>query len=104
MNVYGLDFTSAPGNNKPITCARCSFNAKKRLLTLIKIENFYCFNQFDDFLQRKGPWIAGIDFPFGQSRTLVTNIAWPTTSWADYVSKVASMCKIQFENALEKYK
>jgi hypothetical protein len=33
-----------------------------------KPEDWSDFSGFEEMLQRPGPWIAGIDFPFGQSR------------------------------------
>ena len=34
------------------------------------------FAPFEEALKNPGPWIAGIDFPFGQSRTFIENIGW----------------------------
>lgn len=50
-----------------------------------------------------GPWIAGMDFPFGQSRRLVENIGWPE-SWAGYVGEVARLDRSAFRTVLENYK
>ena len=50
-----------------------------------------------------GPWIAGIDFPFGQSSTFISNIGWPT-SWRDYVAHVSNMSRTEFRLALDKYR
>jgi hypothetical protein len=37
------------------------------------------FGAFEALLRRPGPWIAGIDFPFGQPGKLVRNMGWPCT-------------------------
>ena len=64
MIIYGLDFTSAPKKQKPITCAKCLL--ADGLLRVQDVECFTSFVQFEYFLQTSGPWIAGLDFPFGQ--------------------------------------
>ena len=50
-----------------------------------------------------GPWIAGIDFPFGQSRRFVENIGWPDT-WTGYVDHVGRMSREGFRRALDDYR
>jgi hypothetical protein len=52
---------------------------------------------------KPGPWIAGIDFPFGQSRTFISNIGWPNT-WAAYVTHAYSLGKEGYRAALNAYK
>ena len=50
-----------------------------------------------------GPWIAGIDFPFGQSRTFIENIGWPG-DWAGYVEYAGSLGREGFRKALDAYR
>jgi hypothetical protein len=50
-----------------------------------------------------GPWIAGIDFPFGQSRKFIANIGWPN-AWADYVAHTESLGREGFRDALDNYR
>jgi hypothetical protein len=61
------------------------------------------FEEFDAFLNQQGPWVAGIDFPFGQPRKLVENLGWPN-SWESYVGLIASMSKNTFEKTLDEYR
>jgi hypothetical protein len=61
------------------------------------------FAEFETALLAPGPWIAGMDFPFGQSRRFIDNIGWPR-QWAGYVRKVAALDRQQFRQALENYK
>ena len=101
MLIIGVDFTSAPRRQKPITSVTGRY-IDDRLV----VENFsrmVSFDQFETLLEREGPWIAGMDFPFGQSRKFVQNMNWPM-SWERYVSLVAGMSRDQFANALEAYK
>ena len=52
---------------------------------------------------RPGPWIAGIDFPFGQSRKFIENIGWPTT-WQGYVDHVVTLGRTGFREVLDNYR
>ena len=57
------------------------------------------FAGFEDFLGKPGPWVCGMDFPFGQPRSLVSALGWPE-SWEGYVGEVARLSKEDFENAI----
>jgi hypothetical protein len=54
------------------------------------------FGEFEEFLASPGPWVCGMDFPFGQPRPLVEALGWPVT-WEGYVDAVAAMGKEAFE-------
>jgi hypothetical protein len=100
MKIYGIDFTSTPTSKKAITYAQCILSGKSLFL-----ESLGCltsFHKFELFLKQPGPWVAGIDFPFGQPRKLIMNIHWPQT-WEGYVGCVAKMTKVQFVDMLTNY-
>lgn len=97
MNVYGIDFTSAPGRKKPITCARCELSDS--LLRLVETRGLIIFKEFENLLESEGTWIAGIDFPFGQPRKLVQNLGW-SLSWDGYVGLVGTLQKGEWEDLL----
>ncbi len=99
--VYGMDFTSAPRRAKPITRACCLLDGS--VLTVEGFEDLVSFDAFERALTQPGRWVAGIDFPFGQSRKLVSNLGWPL-AWSDYVGLVAGMTREQFVETLEAYK
>lgn len=101
MIIYGVDFTSAPRRRKPITCARSEL--RDNLLCLDSFEAFSTFTEFETFLQRPGPWIAGLDFPFGQPRKLIENLGW-SSDWEGYVKIVGSMTKQEFVQTLAEYR
>ncbi len=101
MKVIGIDFTSSPSRLKPLTCAFCKL--KKGRLTVLNNKDLQSFFEFEELLEHKGKWIAGIDFPFGQSRKFVTGLGWPA-AWEDYVSLVGNMSRQQFVDVLEAYK
>lgn len=50
-----------------------------------------------------GPWIAGIDFPFGQARRFIEGIGWPL-SRSEYVHCTGQFGRAGFRAALEGYK
>jgi len=120
MNIYGLDFTSAPSRKKPITCAVCELTQsvgagvdvvrsedlcgrpRTPTLKLIAFLKLSSFAEFEDFLRWDGPWLAALDFPFGQPRRLISDLGWPET-WEGYVGMIASMGKQSFEHALLDY-
>ena len=101
MKIVGIDFTSAPKKTKPITCLVCDFN--NAVLKTSKMIKWTSFEKFEEFLSNTESWIAGIDFPFGQSRKFIKNIGWPKT-WRGYVNYVSSMNRSEFREALDKYK
>jgi hypothetical protein len=101
MRVYGIDFTSRPGRAKPITCLECMLTGDR--LEARKLTNWGGFEAFENFLGGPGPWIAGIDFPFGQARRFIETIGWPGT-WAGYVAHAASLGRAGFRAALDAYR
>lgn len=101
MRIYGIDFTSRPRRRKPITCLEATLDGTT--LKAGAMQEWQDFDAFEEALHRPGPWIAGIDFPFGQSRTFIENIGWPAT-WAGYVRHAASFGRAGFRAALDSYR
>lgn len=101
ITVFGIDFTSAPSSRKPITCTQAVFDGNA--LIFQELIHFHDFDEFEALLATPGPWVAGIDFPFGQARRLVENIGWPG-KWEGYVSQVSRLDRSEFKDALENYK
>lgn len=101
MNIFGIDFTSAPRRQKPITLAAGIIDGSS--LTIHSIENIVDFPGFERWLDTPGPWVAGIDFPFGQPRKLIDDLGWPS-KWAEYVAIVGKLKKAEFEKTLRDYR
>jgi hypothetical protein len=97
VRIYGLDFTSAPGRRKPLIVLCCALEGDS--LRVEDSETLTDFGGFEDFLQRRGPWVCGIDFPFGQPRSLVAALGWPE-SWEAYVGEVGALPKEAFEDKI----
>ena len=98
MRIYGLDFTSAPSRRKPLTAVGCTLEGDT--LRVEDAEVLAGFEEFEGFLERGGPWVCGMDFPFGQPRPLVEALGWPPT-WEGYVGKVSRLSKEKFEDAIK---
>ena len=97
MRIYGLDFTSAPGRRKPLIVLSCTLEGGS--LRVDDSETLTDFGGFEDFLRWPGPWVCGMDFPFGQPRSLVAALGWPE-NWEGYVGKVGGLAKEDFEGAI----
>ncbi|MBI1878698.1 MAG: DUF429 domain-containing protein [Chloroflexi bacterium] len=101
MKIYGLDFTSAPNPRKPITCAAGRLTHNR--LKIYDLTPLVDFAALEEFLSQPGPWLAGLDFPFGQPRPLIDNLGWPD-SWEGYVQEIARLGKVGFEQTLAAYR
>ncbi|GGF76939.1 hypothetical protein GCM10011402_32060 [Paracoccus acridae] len=101
MKILGIDFTSRPSRRKPITCIYCTLD--DHALRMQSFQEWHSYEIFEAALAMPGPWIAGIDFPFGQSRRFVETIGWPQ-SWAAYVHHAGQLGRNGFREALNGYK
>jgi len=69
------------------------------VLRVESAEEMTDFAGFEGFLVQPGPWVCGMDFPFGQPRSLVSALGWPEI-WEGYVGEVARLSKEEFEGAI----
>ena len=98
VRIYGLDFTSAPSRRKPLVALGCELDGD--VLRVEGAKEMTSFEEFEAFLKNGGPWVCGMDFPFGQPRAFVEALHWPS-SWEGYVGKVSSLSKEEFEDAIK---
>lgn len=101
MKILGIDFTSRPTRAKPLTCMECTLTGSK--LQAEQLHEWASFEELKAALQDPGPWIAGIDFPFGQSRRFIENIGWPL-NWGGYVDHVSTLTRKEFRAELDNYR
>lgn len=101
MKVYGIDFTSRPKRRKPITCLECRLDGDH--LQAGELTEWQEFKAFEAALTSPGPWVAGIDFPFGQARRFIETIGWPRT-WPGYVEHAHALGREGFRAALDSYR
>jgi hypothetical protein len=97
VRIFGLDFTSAPSRRKPLIALRCELTDK--VLRVEDDETLTDFGQFEAWLETPGPWVCGMDFPFGQPKSLVGALDWPE-DWEGYVDTVARLGKEGFEGGI----
>jgi hypothetical protein len=101
VRIYGIDFTSRPRVGKPITCLGCELGGD-----WLRAERLFTWTEFGGFeaaLRRRGPWLAGIDLPFGQARRFIEEIGWPL-DWEGYVQTAAALGRDGFRAALDGYR
>ena len=101
MKIYGIDFTSSPSLKKPITCLECTLVGSS--LSVGTLMRWPSFEGYEAMLCAPGPWIAGMDFPFGQARRFIDTAGWPG-SWHGYVSHAANLGRERFVDTLNEYR
>lgn len=101
MRVYGVDFTSVPSSRKPICVTACRLEGDR--LIFDRLERISSLAAFEASLRASGPWVAGFDLPFTQSRTFLRNIGWPL-DWPAFADHLGRLTREGFRAALESYK
>ena len=69
MQLWGVDFSSAPSVRKPVVVARGA--AQGAVLRLLAVQRLPTLAAFEAVLAEPGPWLAAFDFPFGLPRAFV---------------------------------
>jgi len=100
LDIYGIDFTSRPGTKKPITCQHCHLDGNR--LSTLSLNSWTGFREFEEALVRPGPWIAGIDFPFGLPWTFLRDVNWGAT-WPEYALHAKKLGKERYEARIREY-
>jgi hypothetical protein len=96
LQLFGVDFTSAPRRAKPITVA-----VGHRVGSAVRLHGIEAFTQwpaFEAWLRRPGPWLGAFDLPFGLPRELVTSLGWPL-DWAALIRHYAGLSRAQIRSA-----
>jgi len=99
--ISGVDFTSRPRKQKPITIA--TGGMRGRAFELEGIEEYDDWGSFESWLKRDGPWVAGFDFPFGLPREATHDLGWPAT-WRELALHCRSLGRESFRTALDRYR
>ena len=60
--------------------------------TLTRIETL---DDFSDWLQVPGPWVAGLDLPFALPREFLQTVGWPHASWQEHIRHLQSLSREQ---------
>jgi hypothetical protein len=104
VKIFGVDFTSRPRpapSAKKIWCA--SGKLKAHRLFIDELFPLPSLGAMANLLGRVGPWVMGIDFPFGQPHELVASLKWGT-SWDEYTQRIASMTSEAFAHDLKAFR
>lgn len=99
--LIGVDFTSAPRRQKPITAAVGHLQGDT--LVLERVEALPDWTSFESLLARPGPWLGAFDFPFGLPREAVVDLGWPQ-DWPALVRHCAALGREGFRAALDAYR
>lgn len=102
MKIYGIDFTSSPSREKAITVAEGVLKNNNKLVISL-VSRLTDFQAFEDFLEQRGPWFCGMDFPFGLPLKFLKSILLPI-SWPNYVGTIAQWGRKDFEKKITTYK
>ena len=102
MKIYGIDFTSSPSARKPLAGVECRLDGDA--LAFVDVCEWSDFSGLRDTLTSPGPWVAGLDFPFGQSAKFIENMRWPR-QWASYArTKVKPLSRQEFRKMMDDYR
>ena len=99
--IHGVDFTSRPRRRKPIIIA--SGRTRRSAFQLDGLEECADWRDFESWLRRPGPWIAGFDFPFGLPREAVEDLGLPT-QWPQLVAYCQRQGREEFRALLDRYR
>lgn len=101
--ILGIDFTCAifggSSRRKPITCAEARF-VSEDVLEIETVKSIMSPEEYDELLERPGPWIGGFDHPFGQPIVLLDAFELPHR-WAEYVAAVGDWGRSCFKTRVE---
>ena len=100
-SIHGVDFTSRPRLRKPITVASGAW--QRSAFHLDALEELAHWQDFECWLKRPGPWIAGFDFPFGLPREAVDDLGLPK-QWPQLVAHCRGLGRDEFRAMLDRYR
>lgn len=92
MQLYGVDFTSAPRRAKPISVAAGALDGAR--LRLQGVEGLADWPAFEAWLRCPGPWLGAFDLPFGLPRALVESLGWPR-EWLALMQHYAGLSRAE---------
>jgi hypothetical protein len=94
QQLWGVDFTCAPGRRKPITVARG--RRVGAVLRLERLDNIESLAGFEALLAEPGPWFGAFDFPFGLPRAFVDSLALGDSS-AAVITELQRRCATRMD-------
>ncbi len=101
MNIFGIDFTSAPSRKKPLTLAEGFF--EEQHLHLQSLNTLPHFEAFEATLAQPGPWVMALDFPFSLPEKYLYDTNLPL-AWANYVPILCKEASERFLQRIQEYR
>lgn len=77
LDVFGVDFSSAPRRAKPIVVASGRLDFHRQQLQLTGLQRLDSLAAFETWLSGSALGVTGFDLPFGLPRELVRHFGWP---------------------------
>ncbi|MDO9219012.1 MAG: DUF429 domain-containing protein [Lacisediminimonas sp.] len=102
MQLFGVDFTSAPSRRKAITVATGHINDGDGQLVLDHLACLHDFPAFNLWLQQPGPWLGAFDFPFSLPRELVLHLGWPL-EWTALIQHLRGHTRAQLRELFKAF-
>lgn len=103
MRVVGIDFTSRPSGRKPVVAADAALDDDVLTVTDLHRWSDPLFSEMRSFLHEPGPWIAGLDLPFGMPSPFVTALGWPT-GWEGYAAAAGTVQRERFGQLVTEFR
>ena len=99
MQIYGIDFTSAPSISKRLPCIGGVL--KKCRLEIDTLHEWDSFVDFEALLSAKGKWVMALDFPFGLPRKVAEYFG--CDNWCNLAQCIGGMEKQAFFSKIDAY-
>jgi Protein of unknown function (DUF429) len=103
--LFGVDFSSTPTRKKPITVAggRLAQWHGQEALCVETIAPLFTLDEFSQWLNQSGPWVAGFDFPFALPREFLQCVGWPHASWAQHIAHIDTLMRPEMVQAFKAF-
>jgi hypothetical protein len=101
--IFGVDFTSRPSLRKPLVVVETRLTGD--VVTIQHLHRWAdpAYGDYRDLLASPGPWIAGIDHPFGLPGEFVRAVGWPAR-WERYVAAAARLDRSAFRDRVAAFR
>jgi Protein of unknown function (DUF429) len=103
--LFGVDFSSTPTRKKPITVAngRLAQWRGQQALCIESVTPLFTLEEFSEWLEQAGPWVAGFDFPFALPREFLETARWPHATWAEHIAHIDTLTRPEMVQAFKAF-
>lgn len=100
INIIGVDFTSRPTRQKPITVAHGVWAGS--VVQLKTLQSHHSFESFSAWLEKDDAWIGAFDMPLGLPRELVESLNWPQ-QWLPLMQHYCSLSREEIRSTFKAF-